>query len=299
MRTSTAGFDVDAYLARTGAVAAPPSASALADLLAAHVRTFPFDNVDVLLEQHPGVSLGAVVEKFVGRGRGGYCFEHATLFHAVLLELGYDATLRLGRVGDPDTAPRTHLGVVVTLDGRRLLADPGIGVPPLGPIPLEDGAELDGGIWAHRIVRVAEGEGSGWQLWRHRSAGWELMHTTDELPVREVDVAMGHHWTSTSPITHFRSTLMLARHGLADDGTPVQTTVTQDGVTERRAGAVSRQRPFDPAELPGLAARLGAHLTEDETRRLVAKLRTMARPFTGRQRPDDVRVTPLREPRRR
>ncbi len=272
--TAAAGFDLDAYLARTGAVAAAPSPEALAALLTAHVRTFPFDNIDVLLEQHPGVGLDAVAEKFVGRGRGGYCFEHATLFHAVLVALGYDATLRLARVGDPDAAPRTHLGVVVVLDGRRLLADPGIGVPPLEPIPLEDGAELDGGIWPHRIVRVAEGEGTGWQLWRRRAAGWELMHTTDELPVREVDVAMGHHWTSTSPVTHFRSTFMLARHDL-DVGTPVQTSVTLDGVTERRAGAPSRNRPFDLAELPDLAHRLGANLTDHEAERLVAKLRTM------------------------
>jgi N-hydroxyarylamine O-acetyltransferase len=274
MGAAAAGLDLDAYLARTGAGAAAPSPEALADLLAAHVRTFPFDNIDVLLEQHPGVGLDAVAEKLVGRGRGGYCFEHATLFHAVLVALGYDATLRLARVGDPQAAPRTHLGVVVVLDGRRLLADPGIGVPPLGPIPLEDGAELDGGIWPHRIARVAEGEGTGWQLWRRRSAGWELMHTTDELPVREVDVAMGHHWTSTSPETHFRSTFMLARHDL-DGATPVQTSVTLDGVTERRAGAPSRNRPLDLAELPDLAHRLGAHLTDDETQRLVDLLRRM------------------------
>jgi N-hydroxyarylamine O-acetyltransferase len=274
MSAAAAGLDLDAYLARTGAGAAAPSPEALADLLAAHVRTFPFDNIDVLLEQHPGVGLDAVAEKLVGRGRGGYCFEHATLFHAVLVALGYDATLRLARVGDPQAAPRTHLGVVVVLDGRRLLADPGIGVPPLGPIPLEDGAELDGGIWPHRIARVAEGEGTGWQLWRRRSAGWELMHTTDELPVREVDVAMGHHWTSTSPETHFRSTFMLARHDL-DGATPVQTSVTLDGVTERRAGAPSRNRPLDLAELPDLAHRLGAHLTDDETQRLVDLLRRM------------------------
>jgi len=274
--TAAPGLDVDAYLARTGAVRNAPSVESLADLLAAHVRTFPFDNIDVLLEQHPGVSLEAVVAKFVGRGRGGYCFEHATLFHAVLLDLGYDATLRLARVGDPGAAPRTHLGVVVTLDGRRLLADPGIGVPPLGPIALEDGAELDGGIWPHRIVRVAEGAGTGWQLWRHRSTGWELMHSTDELPVREVDVAMGHHWTSTSTVTHFRTTFMLARHDLADAGTPTQTSVSLDGVTERRAGAASRHRPLDLAELPELLDRLGAHLTDDETQRLVARLRSMA-----------------------
>ncbi len=273
MTTTTTGFDLDAYLARVGHHAEEPSLGALARLQAAHVRTHPFDNIDVLLEQHPGVTIEAVTEKFVSRGRGGYCFEHATLFHAAVTALGYDATLRLSRVGDPQAAPRTHLGVVVTFDGVRWLADPGIGVPPLGPIRLEDGARLAGGIWAHEVRRVAEGpSGPGWQLWRERSAGWELMHTTDELPVRPVDVAMGHHWTSTHPTSHFRSTFMLARHDLAADGTPTQTTVTLDGVTERRAGAPSTQRPLDPAELPDLVGSLGANLTDDETGRLVRRV---------------------------
>ena len=101
------------------------------------------------------------------------------------------------------------------------------------------------------------------------------MHTTDELPVREVDVAMGHHYTSTAPSSHFRSTFMLARHGVAHDGTPTQTTVTLDGVTDRRAGSPSRHRPLDLAELPDLLQRLGAHLTGDETRRLVDRLASM------------------------
>lgn len=272
-------LDLADYLDRTGAVAEAPSLAALARLQAAHVRTFPFDHVDVLLEQHPGVTLAAVVEKFVGRGRGGYCFEHATLFHAVVRELGYDATLHLARVGDPRLAPRTHLTVVVVLDGVRHLCDPGIGVPPLAPIPLTDGARLPGGIWAHEVRRVPEGEsGPGWQLWRERAAGWELMHTTDELPVREVDVAMGHHWTSTAPSSHFRSTFTLGRHGLDVDGTPIQTTVTLDGVTERRAGAPSRHRPLDLAELPGLLERLGTNLTGEETARLVARLEALRGP---------------------
>lgn len=266
-------FDLDSYLARINHYAEPPSYEALARLQAAHVRTHPFDNIDVLLEQHPGVTVAAVQEKFVGRARGGYCFEHATLFHAAVTALGYDATLRLARVGDPDAAPRTHLGVIVTLDGVRWLADPGIGVPPLAPVRLEDGARLNGGIWPHEVRRVDEGpSGPGWQLWRERSAGWELMHTTDELPVRPVDVAMGHHWTSTHPTSHFRSTFMLARHGVTDDGTPVQTSVTLDGVTDRRAGAPSTQRPLDLAELPELLPRLGANLTSDETTQLVRRL---------------------------
>ena len=64
-------LDLDAYLAMVGVPAAPPSRAALDALHEAHVRAFTFDNIDVLLDQHPGVRLDAVQAKFVGRGRGG------------------------------------------------------------------------------------------------------------------------------------------------------------------------------------------------------------------------------------
>src|SRR5215217_8827589 len=106
-------LELDDYLDRIGVPPAPPSREALGALHEAHVRAFTFDNIDVLLDQHPGVSLEAVQEKFVGRGRGGYCFEHTVLFAAALERLGYDVERRLGRVGDPATAPRTHCVVMV------------------------------------------------------------------------------------------------------------------------------------------------------------------------------------------
>ena len=120
-------LDLDGYLARLDIDAASvrtPSRAALADLHEAHVRAFTFDNIDVLLGQHPGVSLDAVQEKFVGRGRGGYCFEHSTIFAAALERLGYQVRRHLGRVGDPATGSqqgRTHMVVEVVLDGERLL----------------------------------------------------------------------------------------------------------------------------------------------------------------------------------
>src|SRR4029453_4686948 len=82
-------LDLDAYLARIDVSRQSPSRSALDRLLEAHVRRFTFDNIDVLLEQHPGVGLDAVQSKFVGRGRGGYCFEHGTLFAAALERLRF------------------------------------------------------------------------------------------------------------------------------------------------------------------------------------------------------------------
>ena len=256
----TAALDLDAYLARVGVSAQEPGRAALDELHEAHVRAFTFDNIDVLLGSHPGVGLDAVQAKFVGRGRGGYCFEHATLFAAVLERLGYQVRRRLGRVGPPTTSPRTHCVVEVTLDGQRLLADPGFGLSLLRPIPWDDGSEDDQRGWRYRLIRTdSPVVGPGWELQRWRNDAWELMHTTDELPVQPVDVVMGHHFTSTFPTTHFRHGLMLTRHG-----TDRHTALTERTVTVRRPGEPTEHRDLADGELQELLRDLDVPLTADE-----------------------------------
>lgn len=259
-------LDLAGYLARLGVPAREPSRSALDELHEAHVRAFTFDNIDVLLG-HPGVSLDAVQEKFVGRGRGGYCFEHSTVFAAALERLGYDVRRHLGRVGDPaagEQQGRTHMVVEVLLDGELLLCDPGFGMSLLRPISLTDGAEddyLPG--WRYRVART---EG-GWVLSRLREAGWEVAHTTDELPVRPVDVVMGHHYTSTHPDSHFTRTLTVAKHL---DGRHV--TLTHGTLTIRTPGETPEHRALRDGELEEWLDALGVPLTEDERTRLLAKI---------------------------
>jgi arylamine N-acetyltransferase len=193
-------LDLEGYLQRLDTPAREPSLVALAELHEAHVRSFTFDNIDVLLGQHPGVSLDAVQAKFVGRGRGGYCFEHSTIFAAALERLGYRVRRHLGRVGDPDAGTqqgRTHMVVEAVLDGKRLLCDPGFGMSLLRPIAMADDAQddyLPG--WPYRLRRT---HGGAWALYRLREGCWEVTHTTDELEVKPVDVVMGHHFTSTYP----------------------------------------------------------------------------------------------------
>jgi N-hydroxyarylamine O-acetyltransferase len=80
----------------------------------------------------------------------------------VLERLGYDVARHLGRVADA-MSPRTHLAVLVQVEGQRVLCDPGIGRPPLQPIPLADGAEVTAGGWTHRLETLTEGEaGTVW-----------------------------------------------------------------------------------------------------------------------------------------
>jgi N-hydroxyarylamine O-acetyltransferase len=272
-------LDLAAYLDRIGVRPGPPSRAALDELTEAHVRTFSFDNIDVLLDQHAGVALAAVADKFVGRGRGGYCFEHVTLFAAALERLGYDVVRRLGRVGDPRSAARTHLVAVVSLDGENLMIDPGFGLSALRPVPLRHGARDDHRGW---VFEIASREGLGvesWELSRLTSGGWEAQHTHDDTPVVPVDVAVGHHYTSTHPLSHFRHRLVVTRH----EGDR-HTTVTEEHVTVRRPGHVTTRHTYDLPDLPALLRQLAVPVTASETDRLldrVAGLREEQRAGVG------------------
>ncbi|WP_460792871.1 arylamine N-acetyltransferase family protein [Nocardioides maradonensis] len=261
-----ADLDLGAYLARVGVEPREPSVIALGELHEAHVRTFTFDNIDVLLDQHPGVALPAIAEKFLGRGRGGYCFEHGSLFAAVLERLGYDVRRQLGRVDNPGgVAARTHLTVGVRLGERWWLCDPGFGMSLIRPIPLEDGREAEHYGWRSRVV--AAPEVGGFELHRERDGGWQRLHTIDLLPVHPSDVVEGHHFTSTFPASHFRSGLMVARY--VDNR---HVTLTHQAVTIRRAGQPTEHRQIRPDEVGAWLNELAVPLATDERTRLLAKV---------------------------
>lgn len=267
-------LDLDGYLERLGVPAREPSRSALDELHEAHVRAFTFDNIDVLLGRHAGVSLDAIQQKFVGRGRGGYCFEHSTIFAAALDRLGYEVRRHLGRVGDPDQGTqqaRTHMAVEVVLEDERLLCDPGFGMSLLRPIAMRDGAEDDyPSGWRHRLRRTDAGS---WALHRLREGGWEVAHTTDELEVIPLDVVLGHHYTSTYPGSHFTTGLILAKHLPGR-----HVTVTLDSLTIRAPGEPTEHRPLRAGEIEEWLSALEARLSSEEGTRLLEKLRTLAAP---------------------
>lgn len=272
----TERLDLGAYLGRVGVAARPPSRAALDELLESHVRTFTFDNIDVLLEQHAGISLDAVGAKFVGRGRGGYCFEHATLLGAVLERLGYRVERRLGRVGDAVSKPRTHMVLVVALDDEELLADPGFGLSTVRPLPLADGAEDDYLGWPLQVRAVPEGVGRSWELHRWGQDGWDYLYAVDSLPVRPVDVVHGHHYTSTFPTSPFRHNLLLAGHAGQR-----HLTVTHHSLSVREAGRPTEHHEIGLADIQRLLGELGVTLTGDEEERLLTRLAELRSPATS------------------
>src|SRR6202012_1704164 len=90
------------------------------------------------------LDLESIQDKLVKAGRGGYCFEHGALFQTVLDALGFETRSLAGRVLWGSTAaampPRSHMLLLVTIEGEPWIADVGFGGLTLSaPLRLEPG----------------------------------------------------------------------------------------------------------------------------------------------------------------
>lgn len=242
-------MNLDAYFERIGwrgSRAATPEV--LAGLVAHHVRAIPFENLDVLLGDKPRLDLGSLERKLVAARRGGYCYEHATLFAAVLAELGFAVrthSARVVMVTPRSAAPRTHMFLSV----GDVVLDPGFGAAaPRAPVPL-DGTPAGG----HRIVRNAHGdaddlahdlaheimlEHEGQRLWTS-----SLEH---DIPI---DFEMANHFTATHPASHFTQSLMMRAY--TADG---QVRIRNRDVTLIRGAETQTFQLSDRAQLRELVA---------------------------------------------
>ena len=178
-------LDLDAYLSRIGySGPAGPSEATLAGLYRAHLAAIRFENLDVFLRGSVDVSLEAIQDKIVYRGRGGYCYEQAQLFGAVLERLGFGVERLLARVGPDGGAarPRTHMTLRVRADGGVWLADPGFGSSPPAPLSLRryrsgGPQEVDG--WVYEVVPDSEHGEEVWKLREHQAGEWVTLHRWD------------------------------------------------------------------------------------------------------------------------
>ncbi|WP_305094770.1 arylamine N-acetyltransferase [Prescottella sp. R16] len=247
-------FDVPAYLDAVGVASGEPTLDLLGDLHVAHVRTFPFANVDVLLGTHPGVTPDAVQDQLVRRRRGGYCFEHAQIFAAALEHLGFTIRRNLGRVHEL-TNTRTHMTVTVEIDGRRWLCDPGFGFSITGPIALEHGAVHVDGDREFVLEETTDDATTVWALTR----GGKAEHYVDTAPVHPSDVRTGHFVTSREPHSPFRQHLMVMRH------LPhAHVTVTEGARTVRAPGCETEHVTLSVAEAVDAVQELGVELGPGE-----------------------------------
>jgi N-hydroxyarylamine O-acetyltransferase len=206
-------IDLAAYLARVGvdpAAVARPDRAALDTLILAHLRAIPFENLDIVLGRPIHVDLERVFAKLVTGRRGGYCFEHNTLFAEVLRRLGYAVVLLSSRVRwlATDVTPRTHMMLEVALADGPYLADVGFGGQcPTRALPLALGEHPT----AHGRMRFVAGDPGHLLLEMAGDAGWQPMYTFTREPQYPIDFEVANHYTSTHPASRFVAGPIAAR----------------------------------------------------------------------------------------
>ena len=210
------------YLRRIGVDdSLPATAEALRRLHIAHREAFLFENISIQAGGAVSVELDAIERKFIDERRGGYCFEHNTLFAAVLRDLGFAPVALLGRVrrGPPERWARTHMVLRVPVDGDDWLADVGFGgLGLLEPIQLRDGTvseqagltyrlRRESGLWVLSMLDPAH---TPWYQHDKDTSTSDLYEFSEE-PQTAGDVQVANHFTSTHPDSIFRRTLTIQR----------------------------------------------------------------------------------------
>ena len=208
----SAELDLDAYQRRIGLLARPAADLAgLRSLHYAHATSIPFENLDIQMGLPIRLDLVSLQAKLVRRRRGGYCFEHGTLFLAVLKAVGFDAIPCEARVrlGAMEVLPRTHMLLLVRLEGSTWLCDVGFGGEGLlHPVPM-DGEAHDQFLNTYRVSE--EGPLRVLQSFHH--GAWEDLYAFVPEERFHIDFEVGNHFTSTHPESRFVKTLTVQLPG--------------------------------------------------------------------------------------
>jgi N-hydroxyarylamine O-acetyltransferase len=242
-------LDLEAYLGRIGySGRLQPDLAVLEAIHLAHATRIPFENLDILLKRPIRLDLASLQAKLVTGGRGGYCFEQNLLFSAVLQRLGYSVTQLAARVlyGSRRIFPRTHILLLVDVDGATWLADVGFGGEGLLlPVPFGSGREARQFAWTYRVTE-ADGE---WILQSLRNGSWTDFYSFSLEPQIAVDFEPANHYTATHPESRFVRTLTVQLP------TPeVRYVLRNRELILDRGGTVSRRVLTDDDELLAVLA---------------------------------------------
>lgn len=237
------------YLRRLGTEASGAGAQTLQRLHLAHRVTFLFENLTIQSGGTISLALPDLERKFLDERRGGYCFEHNTLFAAALRTLGFHPVTLLGRVrrGPPERWARTHMVLRVPAGGELWLADVGFGgLGLLEPMPLRDAAVVSQGGFEYALRR----EGHLWVLSMRDEAGVTDLYEFADDPQTAWDVEVANHFTATHPDSIFRRTLTIQRSSRDE-----RLVLRNETITRYRGGG-SREERLDRSRLRDAAHEL-------------------------------------------
>jgi N-hydroxyarylamine O-acetyltransferase len=205
---------LDAYLARIG-YSGPRTATidTLEAVHALHPAAIPFENLDPLLGLPVSLDVDSLQAKLVAGRRGGWCFEHNTLFRHALEALGFSVTSLAARVlwnapSNSPMGPRSHMLLLADIGGLLYIADVGFGGNVLtAPLRLEPHIAQPTPHEPHRLVPLE----NGYVLEAFLSGEWKPFYRFTLEPQFPADYEVSNWYLCHHPSSFFRQILIGAR----------------------------------------------------------------------------------------
>lgn len=199
--TST-NFSLSDYLKRINFQAETrPDLSTLTVLMSAQLQSVPFENTEVQAGRIPSLIPENIVKKIVTDTRGGYCYEVNGLFAMALNEIGYEWYFAGARpMFYPTRRPKTHMVVIVTIEGKNYLCDTGFGGYGIRePLEITDGVIYEQNGDQFRLEFI-EGE---YVLRSLVSDEWSPQYGFALVAQEWIEFSLANHFNATHPDTIF------------------------------------------------------------------------------------------------
>lgn len=206
-------IDLQAYLRRIGwQGVARADMQTLQAIVASHVATIPFENLNPLLGLPVNLEPAALERKLVHEGRGGYCFEQNLLLEAALRAVGFEVSGLIARVlwtrAEDAVTPQTHMLLRVEMAGESWLVDVGFGGQTLvGVLRLQADIEQATRLEPFRLLQM----NGDWRMQSLVRGQWLSLYRFDLRPVPLIDYVVANHYVSTHPDSNFVNHLNVAR----------------------------------------------------------------------------------------
>ena len=209
--------EIQSYLDRIGFKGQPKDDfDSLSRLQTQHLRTVPYENLDIMRDIPLSLEVEDIYEKIVVRHRGGYCFELNGLFSWLLRELGFKVVEYMARyLRDEKEIPmRRHRVLRVSCAEGEFLCDVGVGaVIPQIPLPYALGQVSEQGAERYKLEREPF---LGNVLYEWRRDEWQKLYSFTEEEQLNLDYIMPSFYCEKHPESYFRTMDMV--HIFTKDG---------------------------------------------------------------------------------
>ncbi|KIM09376.1 MAG: acetyltransferase [Sulfurovum sp. PC08-66] len=194
-------FHLDTYLSRIDYEGETANDLAtLTKLMQKQLRSIPFENTLVQAGRIPSMVPEDIVDKILYRRRGGYCYEVNGIFSMALTAIGFEWYFAGARpMTYPTRRPKTHMVLIVRVEGREYLSDTGFGGYALrAPMEIVEGEVVQEGD-RFRLERV-EGE---YVLSALVQDVWQRLYGFASVPQEWIEFSLANYFNATHPDTIF------------------------------------------------------------------------------------------------